>query len=571
MKESSKPLLKVENLEAFYGSLQAVKEISFSLFPATTLTLVGESGSGKSTIALSIVNALEGAIKGKIEKRGKIAMIFQDPSSALNPVYTIGWQLMEAIQLKLELDEEAGYRRAIESLKEVQLQQPEAIFEKYPHELSGGQRQRAMIAMALVGNPDLLIADEPTTALDVTVQIEILKLIKRLQNERHMALLLITHDMAVVEKMADEVIVLYAGEKVEQGKVKDILYRPKHPYTEALIEASFLEVDQEGRLSPIKGNVPSLGQEPTGCRFHPRCPHVFETCKQEKVPLYSIDKGSVRCFLFEGGIKRIDQPGIFKRETNFFQPQSEIDPLLTVDRLTKKFPLYHGAFRRVENYLEAVSEVSFQVNKNEVLGIVGESGSGKTTLGKMIAGLIEPTSGSFTLKKPAQMIFQDPGAAMNPRHTVGQALVEPLIYHKLAKNLDEAVEKALSLAKKMGFDSQFYNRYPHEFSLGQKQRLAICRSLLLNPELIICDEPVSALDVSVQAQILNLFLELKSMFSTSLLFISHDLSVVKYLCSRVLVMKSGKIVEAGTVQEIFENPQDEYTKHLIAGARYHGL
>lgn len=563
----TKEPIKVERLSAYYGKLRAVYDVSFSLKSGQTLALVGESGSGKSTIALALADALEGKVEGKIIRQGELAMVFQDPSTALNPVYTIGWQLLETIWVKLKLDEEAAYKKAISMLQEVGLPSPEIIFEKYPHELSGGQRQRAMIAMALVGDPEVLIADEPTTALDVTVQLEVLSLLKRLQKERGMALLLITHDMGVVEKMADRVMVLYAGEMVEEGSVDEVMKHPKHPYTEALIEASFLEVDDNGRLLAIEGSVPALGKEPSGCRFHPRCPYAFEKCLKEPVPLFK----NVRCFLYEGDKRPPKQEGILRKESRYFQPLSEKDPILVVEHLSKRFPIYSGFFRGISGWSQAVDDVSFEVNRNEVVGIVGESGSGKTTLGKMIAGLIAPTSGVIKQNVPPQMIFQDPGTAMNPRHTIGEALIEPLLYWKLEPSPEEAKKKALSLLEKMGFGDEVFVRYPHEFSLGQKQRLAVARSLLLNPELIICDEPVSALDVSVQAQILNLFSELKSAYATSLLFISHDLNVVRFIASRVLVMKEGKIVESGTVEEVFERPKHAYTEKLIEGALLNAL
>lgn len=569
------PILKVENLSAFYGKKQALSGVSFALYPGKTLAIVGESGSGKSTIALALVGTLEGSALGDITFEGKkvvdplrgnrLQMIFQDPSAALNPVYTIGWQIMEAIGLWLDLDPKAAYARALEALREVQLPDPEVIFNKYPHELSGGQRQRAMIAMAMVVDPKVLVADEPTTALDVTVQKEILELLKTLQRKRNMALLLITHDMGVVKQLADEVMVLYAGQGIEVGSRDAVLYHPLHPYTQALIEASFLEEDASGRLTPIKGSVPHLGEEPSGCRFHPRCPYVFEACKSGAVPYYERGGTQVRCLLYAHQEDPLPIKSPRGRFEATYRPEAINEPILKVEKLSKCYPLYHGLFRKRKGGVDAVKEVSFEVYRNEIVGIVGESGSGKTTLGKMIAGLVTPTSGTITLNKPPQMIFQDPGAAMNPRHTVGEALIEPLLYHHIVPDRASAEKKVLEIIEKMGFDRSLFHRYPHEFSLGQKQRLATARSLLLNPELVICDEPVSALDVSVQAQILNLLLDLKKSYSNSYLFISHDLAVVKFMASRVIVMEKGRVVEQGDVKTIFENPTHPYTQRLISG------
>jgi peptide/nickel transport system ATP-binding protein len=476
---------------------------------------------------------------------------------------------MESIGLWLDLDLKAAYERALQVLREVQLPDPELIFNKYPHELSGGQRQRAMIAMAMVVDPKVLIADEPTTALDVTVQKEILELLKSLQKKRNMALLLITHDMGVVKQLADEVLVLYAGQGIESGPRDAVLFHPRHPYTQALIEASFLEVDEAGRLTPIKGSVPHLGEEPSGCRFHPRCPYAFDACKQVPPPFFTRGDTQVRCLLYaeEGDPLQTEFARWSVKEKYQTAPpeSSRSEPILKVEKLSKRYPIYQGILRTAKGGVDAVKEASFEVYPNEIVGIVGESGSGKTTLGKMIAGLVTPTSGSITVNKPPQMIFQDPGAAMNPRHTVGEALIEPLLYHKLAINRQEAEAKVVELLEKIGFDHSIFHRYPHEFSLGQKQRLATARSLLLGPELIICDEPVSALDVSVQAQILNLFLDLKNTYLNSYLFISHDLAVVKFIASRVIVMEKGVVVEQGDVKTIFEKPAHPYTQKLING------
>lgn len=569
------PILSLKNVSAYYGNLKAVDNVSFDLYAGETLAIVGESGSGKSTLALTIVAAHPGRVEGKFtfqalqdpdlrKLRGKeISMIFQDPSSALNPVYTIGWQLLEAIHLHLDLSEDEAYNLAIKTLEEMQIRNAEEVFEKYPHELSGGQKQRAMIAMASVVNPQILIADEPTTALDVTVQKEILQLIKKLQKEKSMALLLITHDMGVMKEMADEVIVLYSGQAIEKGSKNQVLDNPLHPYTEALIEASFLEPGEDGKLGAIKGSVPSLGDEPSGCRFHPRCPFMWDKCIEQKVPFYENENRKVRCFLYEDTIpaKKIKQHEISKMP--FYAASSITEPLLKVRNLEVDYPLYKGVFRRQSGVFKAVKGVSFEVFENEIVGIVGESGSGKTTVGRCLTGLITPSKGTIEMERPAQMIFQDPGGALNPRQTIGEALIEPLLYHSLVKTKAEADFKVVEILRKIGFDPTILGRYPHEFSLGQKQRLAIARSLLLNPNLIVCDEPVSALDVSVQAQILNLFLDLKKVFKMSLLFISHDLGVIRFIASRVLVMQAGEIVEQGTVKEIFENPQHPYTKRLL--------
>ncbi|RYD79073.1 MAG: ABC transporter ATP-binding protein [Sphingobacteriales bacterium] len=561
-------MLNVENLNIdFFNQdertwFKAVKEVSFNVKKGTVLGIVGESGSGKSVTSFSIMRLHDersAKITGDIdfdsvsllnlsaneirEYRGnQISMIFQEPMTSLNPVFTCGYQVAEAIILHQKVGKDEARRQTIELFKEVQLPRPEKIFESYPHQISGGQKQRVMIAMALSCNPKLLIADEPTTALDVTVQKTILQLLLKLKEERHMAMIFISHDLGVVHEIADEVAVMYKGEIVEQGDASSIFQNPQHPYTKGLLAC---------RPSPslqLK-KLPVVADFLTG---------VIADASAHLNPSNQVTKE-------ESQLRRAE---LYAKK-----------PLLEVKDLSTWYPLNNGFFSKNKEYVKAVDQINFKVFPGETLGLVGESGCGKTTLGRTILRLIQPTSGAIIfdgkdithagkeemrkLRKDIQIIFQDPYASLNPKLTIGQSIIEPLTVHKLYKNEAERKLKVLELLNKVGLKEEHYNRYPHEFSGGQRQRVVIARALALEPKFIICDESVSALDVSVQAQVLNLIKDLQKEFGLTYIFISHDLAVVKHISDRILVMNKGKIEEEGFPEEIFNSPKADYTKRLI--------
>ena len=589
------PLLKVNNLHISFCRddkwQEAVHGVDFEVFEGKTLGIVGESGSGKSMSNLAVMQLLDRR-KSKIEAesilledvdisrynddqisevRGKkIAMIFQEPMTSLNPVYKCGFQVLEALNGQQSTDngqQTLGMRclslskakvgtsassvteksqhlkkKVLDLFEKVKLPNPEIIFDKYPHELSGGQKQRVMIAMALISNPKVLIADEPTTALDVTVQKEILKLLKDLQRENGMGMIFITHDLGVVSEIADDVIVMNKGVIVERGTTRDILNNPQHPYTKGLIAC----------------------RPPLDYRL-------------ERLPV-------VKEFL-DGKWRDNDQ---VKNELlitdELRQKQHELlysqEPILKVQNLKTWYPLRKGVFGRTYDYIKSVNDVSFDVYPGETLGLVGESGCGKTTLGRSILRLVEPTSGNVIFegrditklnnkelreyRKQAQIIFQDPYSSLNPRICIGDAIAEPMMVHGIEKDAKKRRERVCHLLEEVGLEASHYQRYPHEFSGGQRQRICIARALAVNPKLIICDESVSALDVSVQAQVLNLINRLKKEFGFTYIFISHDLGVVRFMSDRVVVMYNGKIQEMNEADALFNNPQNDYTKKLIA-------
>ena len=578
------PLLKVNNLRIDFlrdnNWQETVHGIDFEVYKGKTLGIVGESGSGKSVSNLAILQLLDkrkSSIKvdsillngndisdlnddEMTEIRGKkIAMIFQEPMTSLNPVYKCGFQVMEAIRRQQSTvnsqqresnikgiiskkENQKSKEKVLELFRKVLLPNPEVIFNKYPHELSGGQKQRVMIAMALVSNPELLIADEPTTALDVTVQKEILKLLKELQHENGMGMIFITHDLGVISEIADDVIVMNKGEIVERGPVYDILNNPQHPYTKGLIAC----------------------RPPLDYRLK-RLPIVKEFLDE----VWN-DKEQIMKELFVSEEERISHhKELYSQE-----------PILKVQHLKTWYPLRKGVFGRTYDYIKSVDDVSFEVYPGETLGLVGESGCGKTTLGRSILRLVEPTSGNVEFqgrnitelnnkelreyRKQAQIIFQDPYSSLNPRICIGDAIAEPMMVHDIERDSKKRRERVCSLLEEVGLEASHYQRYPHEFSGGQRQRICIARALAVNPKLIICDESVSALDVSVQAQVLNLLNRLKKDFNFTYIFISHDLSVVRFMSDRVVVMFNGKIQELNEADELFNNPQNDYTKKLIA-------
>lgn len=609
------PLLQVEKMTTVFqtrkGTVEAVNDISFSITKGETVAIVGESGSGKSVSALSILRLLESNGKvssGKVlfnnlnlaelkneeirKIRGKdIAMIFQDPMSCLDPVYTIGAQIIETIKIHEDLSTKEYAKRAIELLRLVGLPDPENRMHTYPHQLSGGQRQRVMIAIALACRPSLIIADEPTTALDVTVQAQIMELLKDLQSKFATSILLVTHDLGVVAEMADRVVVVYAGQVVEQSSALELFESPQHPYTEALMRSiPRMETDRNQRLQTIKGNVPSLGEIPSGCRFHPRCQFATEKCRMEEPPLFKVANQRLsKCWLVDpdsdikisypsttSATKEKTEEHVF---TDLINRLGEKELLLDVKGLKKHFPITKGILSRTVGHVQAVDGVSFHIHQGETLGLVGESGCGKSTVGRLITGLIDSTQGEVSfdgndlissnrktmkdLRKRMQFVFQDPYSSLNPRMTVLDIIGEPLEVHGLAKGLDKQA-RVSELLETVGLSKKDINKFPHQFSGGQLQRIGIARALATEPDLLICDEAVSALDVSVQAQILNLLKDLQMKMGLSYLFISHDLNVVKYISDRIAVMYMGEIVEITDSETLFEEPFHPYSKALIS-------
>ena len=576
------PLLQVQNLLIDFiaeGSVSsAVKNISFSILPGEIVAIVGESGSGKSVTALSLLKLLpkQAHIKGQLlflnkenaivdllkispkkinAIRGKdIAMVFQEPMTSLNPVFTCGYQVMEAIQLHQQISSTAARAKTIALFEKVRLPNPAEMINRYPHQLSGGQKQRVMIAMAMSCNPSLLIADEPTTALDVTVQKTILQLIKELQQQTRMGVIFITHDLGLVADIADKVLVMYKGEIIEQGKTKDVLQNPQQAYTKALM-ACRPAMHQRGERLPIVSDFFTATT--------PSQHSNFDTINlQGTMPQITISSS-------------IDNKLVQKISTKNNQPEI----VLKVENLKI---YYHGKtslFGKKPEPFKAVDDISFTVNKGETIGLVGESGCGKTTLGRAILQLIPITAGNIILngknlatlskkellpvRKDLQIVFQDPYGSLNPRIMIGNAIMEPMKVHGILKTSNQRKEKVIELLEKVNLSADHFNRYPHQFSGGQRQRICIARALALNPSFLIFDESVSALDVSVQAQVLNLLNDLKAEFGFTSIFISHDLSVVRYISDRILVMNKGKIVEEGPADNVYFSPENEYTKKLI--------
>ncbi|MCB0389996.1 MAG: ABC transporter ATP-binding protein [Bdellovibrionales bacterium] len=558
----SDTLIKVENLSVEFktddGIIKAIKNVSFDIPKGKTVGLVGESGSGKSVSSLAIMglipmppgNITTGSIifegkdllktpESEMRKiRGnRISMIFQEPMTSLNPVFTVGDQISETLMLHQKLNKDKALQKSIELLSQVGIPNPVERIKSYPHEMSGGQRQRVMIAMAIACEPDMLIADEPTTALDVTIQKQILDLLADLQKKYGMSILFITHDLGVIADIADEVIVMYKGDIVEKNDTESIFTHPTHPYTKGLIACR-----------------PNLEKNTL------RLPTVSDYMTPE-------------------GKERAPDENLLKTEKQV-RPITDKNPvILEIKNLKKHFPLQKGLFGNVKTWVKAVDDVSLKVHKGRTLGLVGESGCGKTTLGRTILRLIESSDGQILykgqditqlsgeelreLRKKIQIIFQDPYASLNPRMTIGSAIMEPMVIHKIGANKKERLELAGDLIEKCGLDRSMLNRYPHEFSGGQRQRICIARALAVKPEFIVCDESVSALDVSVQAQILNLLMDLQDEFGLTYIFISHDLSVVKYISDELAVMNKGKLVEMADCESIYRSPRDPYTKKLL--------
>ena len=607
-------VLDVRNLQVQFFTegrpVKAVDQISFTVQRGQTVGIVGESGSGKSVTSLAVMGLVPtpGRVSGgeiwfrgtqeeepidllalpphaKQQYRGgKISMIFQEPMSSLNPVYNIGFQLTEAILLHHQVSESEARRRAIAALQEVKLlpsdaelreqvplpetapereimqqvnQQKLAILKRYPHELSGGQIQRVMIAMAISCDPTLLIADEPTTALDVTVQARILELMRDLRDRRGMSMMFITHDLGVIAEIADQVAVMYQGKIVEQGSVLQIFSNPQHPYTKGLL-ACRPRPDRRLIYLPTVSDFMEVVTTANGDR---------EIREKHSETHQSLDGVTA--------IEEVSEADIEKRLTDLQQKS----PLLEVRNLEVAFPV-RGIFGETQRYVMAVNGVSFEVYPGETLGLVGESGCGKTTLARTLLRLIEPTGGQVLfegqdvgkiegkklrqVRREMQIVFQNPFSSLNPRMSIGNLVMEPLKIHGVGESSRHRRERSAYLLERVGLNAELMNRYPHEFSGGQRQRICIARALALNPKFIICDESVSALDVSVQAQVLNLLKELQEEFKLTYIFISHDLSVVKFMSDRILVMNKGKVEEVGPAESIYSNPQKDYTRSLIA-------
>jgi peptide/nickel transport system ATP-binding protein len=552
-------LLEIQNLSVEFRTETettcALKDISFTVEKGEILAIVGESGSGKTVTSLSILQLLQSppaSYSGNIlfNKENKkndllklsqqemrnirgndIGMIFQEPMTSLNPVLTCGWQVTEAIMLHGDKNKKEAKQITLDLFNKVNLPLPESIYNRYPHQLSGGQKQRVMIAMAMSCNPLLLIADEPTTALDVTVQKTILELLKELQKEYGMSVIYISHDLNLVAEIADRIVVMYKGRIVEMGSTNEIINTPQHPYTKALL-ACRPSIQSKGKPLPVINDFLNKNPEVK----------TESTIKITHIP---------------------------------FLPENIMD----IKELTVSFPLKKNIFGKTLEVFNAVDDVSFSIAKGETLGLVGESGSGKTTLGRALIRLIDPTSGTIYYKgkdianigeeelrqqrKDLQIIFQDPYGSLNPRLTIGKAIQEPLKVHNMLKNERERKDKVIELMEKVDLKADHFNRYPHQFSGGQRQRICIARALGMNPDFLICDESVSALDVSVQAQVLNLLNDLKKELGFTCLFISHDLNVVRYISDRIMVMNKGKVVEEGLADDIYFSPKNEYTQRLI--------
>ena len=575
MGPSDRNVLEVQGLTVRFDtserSVVAVKDLGFHVRAGEVLAIVGESGSGKSVTSLSVMRLIEhggGTIaSGKISftrrnggkldlakaadsvmrtiRGGEISMIFQEPMTSLNPVFSVGTQVAEAVMLHQGLSHAEAEAEALRMLELVRIPEAKQILKRYPHQLSGGMRQRVMIAMALSCKPSLLIADEPTTALDVTIQAQILQLIRQLQEEMGMAVIFITHDMGVVAEVADRVLVMYHGEAVEEGTCEQIFHNPRHPYTQSLLAA-----------------VPRLGS-------------MRGTDEPAPFPLLRITDPEAE----QLGTADMDETPVDMPEPVASVPSVSDGPVLSVDNLITRFDVETGFWGKVKRRVHAVEQVSFNLYPGETLGLVGESGCGKSTIGRSLIGLETPRSGSIVfngqeltqvsgsqlqkLRRNIQYVFQDPYAALDPRLTVGFSIMEPLLIHKVCSR-QEAERRVGELLERVDLDPAMAVRYPHEFSGGQRQRVCIARALAMNPEIIIADESVSALDVSVRAQIINLLLALQKEFRSAFLFISHDMAVIERVCHRVAVMYLGQIVELGSRRDVFENPLHPYTKRLMS-------
>jgi peptide/nickel transport system ATP-binding protein len=605
--EHPAPILSVQNLQTYFrtpqGIARAVDGVSFDVSPGETFALVGESGCGKSVTALSVmqlvaqpagyhaggeiwvgdteVTSLPENLKRDV-RGARVSMIFQDPRTSLNPTFTVGFQLVEAIRRHSAATKAAARAEAVELIRRVRIPDPEQRLDEYPHQLSGGMKQRVMIAMALSCRPEILIADEPTTALDVTVQAQILDLIAELQAELGMAVVLITHDLGVVRGQADTVAVMYAGRIVERASAEALFAQPSHPYTQALLRSLPSRGKRGTTLAAIEGRVPSATEYPDGCRFADRCPHVLDVCRDqypdahEFAPAHTVD-----CHLYAADATRPDDLTTDAATMSEHATAEPADAIVRVRDLRVHFPIRKGVLRRIVGHVRAVDGVSLDVHAGETLAVVGESGCGKTTLGKGMLRLIPPTEGNVEMagvdiaslnarelnrtRGDMQMVFQDPYSSLDPRMMVREIVEEGMLAQgRGGATRPERTQRIRAVLEQVGLDPDMMERYPHEFSGGQRQRIAIARALAVEPRFIVFDEPTSALDVSVQAAILNLLGELRRELGLAYLFITHDLSVVEYIADDVAVMYLGRIVEHGPAAEVLEDPRHPYTRALLS-------
>jgi peptide/nickel transport system ATP-binding protein len=603
-------LLQIEDLHVHFatsrGIVRAVEGVSYTVGRGEIVAVVGESGCGKSVSALAILRLLAKpagrVVKGRIllegrnlldlseeemrEVRGRdISMVFQEPMSSLNPVLPIGLQIMEPLFMHFKTSKEAARERALELLRLVGIADGERRLSQYPHQFSGGMRQRVMIAIALACNPKLIIADEPTTALDVTIQAQILELMKDLSRRLGIALVIITHNLGIVARYADRVNVMYAANVIEQGSADDVFLRPSHPYAIGLMRSvPRLDLPRESRLSTIEGLPPDLLAPPAGCRFAPRCPHRIEICAQP-IPFIEVGAGHhSACHRAEEVVSGLlTAPPVVAAPARVIADQSK--PLLEVENLRKYFAVRvsgDGIFGGSNAIVKAVDDVSFSIAAGETLGLVGESGCGKTTIGRVILRLDDATAGTIRfagtdithrtsaemreIRRKIQVIFQDPYSSLNPRMTVGKIIGEPLRVYDLVANARAQRERVSELLNQVGLFPYMAERYPHELSGGQRQRVGIARALALEPSFIVCDEPVSALDVSIQGQIINLLEDLQEQYGLAFLFIAHDLAVVRHISHRVVVMYLGRVMEVASRDRIYAEPLHPYTQALLDAA-----
>jgi peptide/nickel transport system ATP-binding protein len=626
MNKGQQPLLEVKDLKTYFytedGVVKSVDGVNFHVNRGEVLGLVGESGSGKSVTSLSILRLVgppgrivsgeilfdgmplhEMSEAEMVQIRGEsISMIFQQPQSSLNPVYTTGAQVAEVFKLHSQLGRDEIDARTKEMFRIVGIPDPEQKVKAYPHEMSGGQAQRVMIAMGLALSPQLLIADEPTTALDVTIQAQILDLMRNLKNNLNTAVILITHDLGVIAEMADRVAVMYAGQIVEQAPVKTLFAHPKHPYTQGLLESIPVLGEVKDRLDAIPGSVPNLVNLPPGCHFAPRCQarlkYGLEICLHKQPALLPVGPDQeAQCWLYQSDedhvapLSTAETKATLGRTALHVQAESASEKwvdttqptptkeLIKVQNLVKYFPVRGGVLRRVVAQVKAVDDVSFTIKAGETLGMVGESGCGKTTIGRTILRLYQPNSGSVffdgrdifamnreemkTLRRDMQIVLQDPYASLNPRKQIGQSIADGLNIHHIGAPR-ERMEFVIDLLRKVGLEDYHALRYPHEFSGGQRQRIGIARALATRPKFIVADEPVSALDVSVQSQVLNLLNDLQEEFDLTYLFVAHNLSVVEHISDRVAIMYLGKMVELADRKTLFANPLHPYTQSLMS-------
>lgn len=602
----SAPLLEVASLSTWIdgagGVVRAVDDVSFAVRAGETYALLGESGCGKSMTALSLMRLLPDAgriVSGSVRLSGRellavtesemrqvrgcdMAMIFQEPATSLNPVLTVGLQIGEVLARHTDLAAAAARNRAVDLLDAVGIPDARRRLDEFPFQMSGGMKQRAMIAMALAGEPELLIADEPTTALDVTIQAQVLDLLNRLQVQRGMAVLLITHDLGVVARMAQRVGVMYAGQLIEEAPRALFFGAPRHPYSHKLFAALPSARRRGSELETIPGSVPSLSRQFSGCRFADRCSEAWQRCRSEMPNWHDVGEGHrVRCHLYGPGLARADVGEPIRVVDSMPSPVANAAaPLLAVQGLKVHFPVRRGLLQRAHGYVKAVDGVDLTLSSGKTLALVGESGCGKTTAGKAILRLIDPTAGTIMfrgeeiavrsrrslrpLRRSLQMIFQDPYASLNPRMRVGDIIAEGIAALRLEADTGTRRERVTALLQQVGLEGDMLGRYPHEFSGGQRQRIAIARALAVSPQLLVCDEPTSALDVSVQAQILNLLKYLQASLGLSYLFITHNIAVVDYLADEVAVMYLGRIVEGGSAEEILRTPRHPYTEALLS-------